>query len=102
MSPPAAQPIFLFRNSICRMGQGESSTRPLHVAPPSVVRCSQPSTFGEISPPPVQPMVSLTNWVGPSKTESAGGAQVHVAPVSALLQKLMPEAYALWSFSNVN
>jgi hypothetical protein len=92
MSPPAAQPTFLFGNSICRIGQGELSRRPLQLAPPSVERCSQPSTFGEISPPPVQPMVSLTNWVGPSKTQSAGGPQLQVAPVLALLQKVIPEA----------
>src|SRR3954471_7570260 len=90
--PPAAQPTFLFRNSICRIGHGAFKTRPLQVAPLSVVRCSHPATSGEISPPPVQPISSDTNAVGPSKTSSAGGAHDQLAPVSALVQNVMPEA----------
>src|SRR6185503_4545737 len=90
--PPAAQPTFLLMNSICRIGHGVFKTRPLQVAPPSVVRCSHPATSGEISPPPVQPISSETKSVGPSKTLSAGGAQDQSAPASALVQNVMPDA----------
>src|SRR5208282_870878 len=100
--PPPAQPVFLFKNKIERIGHGPSIVRPLQVSPPLVVTCSQPSTLGEISPPPTHPSLSLRKKTGPSKTESTELPQVHSEPPVRLVQKLMPDARAWRLLSNEN
>src|ERR1700684_848394 len=92
--PPPAQPVLLFRNKRERRGHGPSRVRPLQVLPPLVVTWIQPSTLGEISPPPTQPNLSLRKKTGPSKTESTDGPQVQADPPVRLVQKLTPDARA--------
>ena len=69
-----------------RIGHGASSTRSLQVTPPSVLRCTQPRTSGEMDPPPTQPKESSRKNVGPSKISSIDGRQLHDAPPSTLSQ----------------
>src|SRR3954469_23691049 len=102
MLPPAAQPTCGVTKRTSRIGHGLSSVRSLHVAPPSVVRCTQPSTFGEISPPPTQPLLSSRKKVGPSNTGSTGGPHDHAAPPFALSQYVMPDARACPFASRLN
>src|SRR5438093_1007788 len=64
MLPPAAHPSLLVMKRISRMGQAVSRVRPDHVSPPSAVRCTQPSTVGEMVPPPTHPNWSSWKNVG--------------------------------------
>src|SRR5438094_3924226 len=101
MLPPAAHPTLDPRKSRSRMGQGPSRVRPDQFVPPSVVRCTQPSTFGEISPPPTQPYRWFTKSTAPSNTESTEGPQLQVAPPSGLTHSVIPDRYAVRSGRNV-
>ena len=52
------------------MGQAACRVLPDQSVPPLVVRCIQPSTLGEMVPPPTHPNWSSWKNVGPSKTSS--------------------------------
>src|SRR5678815_2671694 len=93
--PPIAQPSSLLTNRTARIGHVTSSVRSLHVAPPSVVRCTHPSYFGGSPvgtpippPPPTQPCASsLRKNVAPSNTGSTDAWQFQVRSKIAALAK---------------